>query len=101
MDEISIKVCSPIPSSRLYLIYPRKKTYDALAYHVSQSNMNRQRIKTVSLWSLQMTANAILSALKNIADPVSAHLKEVYLTGQQGMMLGFYDSIPASLGVDV
>ncbi|EKM80591.1 hypothetical protein AGABI1DRAFT_119189 [Agaricus bisporus var. burnettii JB137-S8] len=76
MDEISIK------------------TYDALAYHVSQSNMNRQRIRTVSLWSLQMTANAILSALKNIADPVSAHLKEVYLTGQQGMSIEFYDSIP-------
>lgn len=56
--------------------------------------MNRQRIRTVSLWSLQMTANAILSALKNIADPVSAHLKEVYLTGQQGMSIEFYDSIP-------
>jgi distribution and morphology protein 31 len=71
-----------------------------MAYHVSQANMNRQRIKTVSLWSLQKTASAILSALKNVADPVSAHLKEVYLNGKQGAALGLYDmSVP--LGVDV
>lgn len=77
------------------------QTYDAMAYHVGQANMNRQRIKTVSLWSLQKTASAILSALKNIADPVSAHLKEVYLTGQQGMALGLYDTMSVPLGVDV
>ncbi|KXN90943.1 Mitochondrial distribution and morphology protein 31 [Leucoagaricus sp. SymC.cos] len=77
------------------------KTYDAMAYHVSQANMNRQRIKTVSLWSLQKTANAILSALRNIADPLSVHLKEVYLTGQQGMALGLYDTMSIPLGVDL
>lgn len=38
--------------------------------------MNR-RIKAVSTWSLQMTANAVISALRNIVDPVSAHLREV------------------------
>jgi len=42
------------------------KTYDALAYHV-QHGMNRN-IKAVSLWSLQMTANAILAALRNALD---------------------------------
>ncbi|KAG8846091.1 Mitochondrial distribution and morphology protein 31, mitochondrial precursor [Tulasnella sp. 330] len=42
------------------------KTYDALAYHVS--NANQQRLKTVSLWSLRMTAGAISNALKNIVD---------------------------------
>ncbi|KZO95561.1 hypothetical protein CALVIDRAFT_499882 [Calocera viscosa TUFC12733] len=42
------------------------KTYDALAYHV-QHGMNRN-IKAVSLWSLQMTANAVLAALRNALD---------------------------------
>ncbi|KAF8070457.1 mitochondrial distribution and morphology protein-domain-containing protein [Lyophyllum atratum] len=54
------------------------KTYEALAYHVSQSALNRQRIKTVSLWSLQMTASAILSALRNAVNPISHHLKDAY-----------------------
>lgn len=54
------------------------QTYDALAYHVSQATMNRRRMKTVSLWSLQMTASAVLSALRNSIDPMSAQLKEAY-----------------------
>ncbi|TFK53652.1 hypothetical protein OE88DRAFT_1655867 [Heliocybe sulcata] len=52
------------------------KVYDALAYHVSQANFNR-RIKTVSLWSLQKTAAAVLSTIRTMVDPVSVHLKEV------------------------
>jgi len=64
MDEISLKI------------------YDALAYHVTHTNMNRQRMKTVGLWSLQMTASAVLSALKNALDPVSAHLKDTYAYAQ-------------------
>jgi len=32
------------------------QTYDAMAYHVSQPHMNRQRMKAVILWSLQRTA---------------------------------------------
>ena len=40
--------------------------------------MNRRRMKTVSLWSLQMTASAVLSALRNSIDPMSAQLKEAY-----------------------
>ncbi|KAG2015405.1 mitochondrial distribution and morphology protein 31 [Coprinopsis cinerea AmutBmut pab1-1] len=50
--------------------------YEAMAHHVSQSAMNRQRMKTVSWWSLQMTASAIISALRTMVDPVSAQLKE-------------------------
>ncbi|RDB25152.1 Mitochondrial distribution and morphology protein 31 [Hypsizygus marmoreus] len=57
------------------------KTYEALAYHVSQATRNRQRMKTVSLWSLQMTASAVLSALRGAVDPVSHHLKEAYQHG--------------------
>lgn len=64
MDDISLKI------------------YDALAYHVTQATMNRQRMKTVSLWSLQMTASAILAALRNTVDPVSLHFKEAYLNGR-------------------
>ncbi|KAF8444859.1 mitochondrial distribution and morphology protein family 31/32 [Boletus edulis BED1] len=54
-----------------------QKVYDALAYHVSQTNMNR-RVKAVGVWSLQMTATAILSALRNIVDPMASRLREVY-----------------------
>ena len=39
------------------------KVYDAFAYHVTQANFNH-RVKTVSLWSLQMTASAVLAALR-------------------------------------
>ncbi|KAK7043256.1 Mitochondrial distribution and morphology protein 31, mitochondrial precursor [Paramarasmius palmivorus] len=64
MDEISLQI------------------YDALAYHVTQANMNR-RIKTVSVWSLQMTASAVLSALRQLVDPVSLRLKETYQKAQE------------------
>ncbi|KAJ6625750.1 mitochondrial distribution and morphology proteins-domain-containing protein [Mycena sp. CBHHK59/15] len=57
------------------------KTYDAMAYHVTQANMNR-RLKTVSLWSLQMTAGAMLSTLRTLVDPMSAHVREAYLNGR-------------------
>jgi len=52
------------------------KTYNALAHHVTRANLNR-RIKTVSLWSLQMTASAALNSLRNLVD--SAHLQDLYL----------------------
>jgi len=63
-----------------------------MAYHVSQSAMNRQRMKTVSVWGLQMTAGAVISALRTVIDPVSAQLREVYVNGQ--MPFGFIDVIP-------
>ncbi|EPQ56997.1 hypothetical protein GLOTRDRAFT_73488 [Gloeophyllum trabeum ATCC 11539] len=56
------------------------QVYDALAYHVNQANFNR-RVKTVSLWSLQKTAAAILSALRTMVDPMSIHLKELSANG--------------------
>ena len=70
MDEVSVEV------------------YEALAHHVSQAAMNRRRMKTVSWWSLQVTANAMLGALKNVVDPVSAHLKDVYSASNFSSMLG-------------
>ncbi|KAF7357773.1 hypothetical protein MVEN_00823300 [Mycena venus] len=63
MDEVSLQV------------------YDAMAYHVTQANMNR-RLKTVSLWSLQMTAGAVVSTLRTMVDPVSARMREAYLNGR-------------------
>ncbi|CAK5281289.1 unnamed protein product [Mycena citricolor] len=53
------------------------EVYDAMAYHVTQANMNK-RIKTVSIWSLQMTAGAVISTLRTFIDPVSARLREAY-----------------------
>lgn len=85
MDEISLKVLWFL--LRLgNLVDIKVKIYDALAYHVTQATMNRQRMKAVSLWSLQMTASAILAALRNAVDPVSLHFKEAYLNGR-----GLYD----------
>jgi hypothetical protein len=77
MDEISIKVSQFSTLLRSSLTSIHLQTYDALAYHVTQTNMNR-RIKTVSIWSLQMTASAVLSALRNVVDPLSATVKEAY-----------------------
>ncbi|KAH7888932.1 mitochondrial distribution and morphology proteins-domain-containing protein, partial [Phlebopus sp. FC_14] len=54
-----------------------QKIYDALAYHVTQANMNR-RVKAVGVWSLQRTASAMLSALRNLVDPMASQLREVY-----------------------
>lgn len=56
------------------------KTYDAMAYHVTQANFNR-RIKAVSSWSLHMTTNAILSTLRSIVHPMAVHMKNIYETG--------------------
>ncbi|KAI0916407.1 hypothetical protein AcV7_007135 [Taiwanofungus camphoratus] len=53
------------------------KVYEAMAYHVTQANFNC-RVKAVSAWSLQLTANAVLSALRTLVDPVTAHLRELY-----------------------
>ncbi|KAH7916638.1 mitochondrial distribution and morphology proteins-domain-containing protein [Hygrophoropsis aurantiaca] len=53
-----------------------QETYDALAHHVSQVNLNR-RVKAVSIWSLQMTASAMLSALRNLVDPMASQVRDV------------------------
>jgi len=62
-----------------------------MAYHVSQSHMNRQRMKAVSLWSLQRTASAVMSALRTITDPMSANMKEAYVNGQ--LQPGIFDDM--------
>lgn len=48
-----------------------------MAHHVLQANFNR-RIMTVSWWSLNKMVGAVLVTLRTMADPVRAHLKEVY-----------------------
>ncbi|KAI0085059.1 mitochondrial distribution and morphology proteins-domain-containing protein [Irpex rosettiformis] len=53
------------------------KVYEAMAYHVTQANFNR-RIKAVSAWSLQRTAQAVLAALKTMTNPVTEQLRELY-----------------------
>ncbi|KAM6502090.1 hypothetical protein JOM56_002067 [Amanita muscaria] len=60
------------------------KVYDALAYHVSQSTMNRQRIKTVGLWSLQKTASAVLSTIRNALYPGFSQVREAHMNGTLG-----------------
>ena len=41
-----------------------EQVYAALAHHVSTSN--DKRYKTVGLWSLQLTAQAVLRAIQNL-----------------------------------
>jgi len=65
MDDISLKV------------------YEALAYHVSQNNMNR-RLKSVSLWSLQVTAMSVISMIRNTLDPAAMQIRDVYLNEGAG-----------------
>ncbi|EPT04549.1 hypothetical protein FOMPIDRAFT_1034722 [Fomitopsis schrenkii] len=61
------------------------KVYEAMAYHVTQANFNR-RLKVVSAWSLQMTASAVISALKTLVDPAAMHLRELYEQGAYDTM---------------
>ncbi|KAI0374169.1 hypothetical protein BV20DRAFT_962159 [Pilatotrama ljubarskyi] len=56
------------------------KVYEAMAYHVTQANFNR-RFKAVGTWSLQMTANALMSTLRTLMDPMTVHLREIYENG--------------------
>jgi mitochondrial distribution and morphology protein 31 len=48
-----------------------------MAYHVAQANFNR-RIRAVSAWSLQRTAQAILAMLRTMTNPVTEQLRELY-----------------------
>ncbi|OBZ70871.1 Mitochondrial distribution and morphology protein 31, partial [Grifola frondosa] len=86
MDAIAVKVCLYV-SAYVVCIHAER------SYHVTQANFNR-RIKAVSAWSLQMTASAILSALRTLVDPMAAHLKEIYERGftPEGVL-----QIPATL----
>lgn len=79
MDVIAVKVR---PASHLLpnsCSSPRQ-VYEAMAFHVTQANFNR-RIKAVSAWSLQMTATAVLSALRTMMNPMTEHLRELYSEG--------------------
>lgn len=44
--------------------------YSALTYHVSSYNANQQRIKTVGAWGVQRGAEAVLSVIKSVVDPM-------------------------------
>lgn len=65
MDDISLKV------------------YDALAFHVAQNNING-RLKTVSLWSLQVTAATVINMIRNILDPAATQIRDIYLSEGAG-----------------
>jgi mitochondrial distribution and morphology protein 31 len=70
------------------------KVYDAFAYHVTQANFNH-RVKTVSLWSLQMTASAVLAALRTVVDPVSVQVRELYRDAAVVLSAGIADAVTA------
>ncbi len=71
------------------------KVYDAFAYHVTQANFNH-RVKTVSLWSLQMTAGAVLAALRSVVDPISVQVRDLYQDGVSVLDVGAADAIVPS-----
>ena len=61
------------------------KVYEAMAYHVTQANFHR-RVKAVGAWSLQMTASALMSTLRMLMDPMTAHLRDVYEHGAESAL---------------
>ena len=73
------------------------KVYDAFAYHVTQANFNH-RGKTVSLWSLQMTASAVLAALRSLVDPVSVHVRDLYQDAVSVLDVEAADALVAPVG---
>ena len=73
------------------------KVYDAFAYHVTQANFNH-RVKTVSLWSLQMTASAVLSALRSVVDPISVQVRDLYQDGVSILDVEATDALVAPAG---
>ena len=86
MDIISLKVSGYRITFRLFCTDgDDAQVYEAMAYHVTQANFNR-RLKVVSAWSLQMTASAVISALKTLVDPVATHLRELYEQGAYDAM---------------
>lgn len=73
------------------------KVYDAFAYHVTQANFNH-RVKTVSLWSLQLTASAVLAALRSVVDPISVQVRDLYQGAASGLDVGAADALGAPVG---
>jgi distribution and morphology protein 31 len=73
------------------------KVYDAFAYHVAQANFNH-RVKTVSLWSLQMTASAVLTALRSVVDPVSVQVRDLYQDTVSVLDVEAADALVAPVG---
>ncbi|CAO1638807.1 unnamed protein product [Sympodiomycopsis kandeliae] len=47
------------------------KLYEAMANHVTSSNANSQRLKSVSIWSLKQTLHAVLKLAKQLRDTMS------------------------------
>lgn len=43
-----------------------ERIYDALAHHVTSTEANNQRVKYVTLWSLQLSARGAIQTLRNI-----------------------------------
>jgi len=54
------------------------KVYDAMAFHVSNQANTPNRVRAVGIWSLQMTASALLSTLRTLVDPLAVRLREIY-----------------------
>lgn len=73
------------------------KVYDAFAYHVTQANFNH-RVKTVSLWSLQLTASAVLAALRSVVDPISVQVRDLYQDAASVLDVGATDALGAPVG---
>jgi hypothetical protein len=76
------------------------QVYEAMAYHVLQANF-RRRIRTVSLWSLQQTASAVIGTFRLVADPVKTHMRVMYNHLDDAISLehlGHYMSLPSKAG---
>ncbi|KAE8224903.1 hypothetical protein CF319_g2277 [Tilletia indica] len=73
--------------------------HEALAHHVASQNANHQRLRNVSLWSLQMTAHAALTLVKNVRDSFARSAPPTYsgTEPEQGnVALGNFQRTPAT-----
>ncbi|WFC98949.1 Mitochondrial distribution and morphology protein 31, mitochondrial precursor [Malassezia yamatoensis] len=51
-----------------------RRIYDALANHVASLQANQQRVRNVSLWSLDLAAQGMLKLARNVRDTMSRQL---------------------------
>lgn len=51
--------------------------YEAMAFHVSSEAANSRRLRQVSVWGIQRSAEMLIDMLRGVVDPVGAQFATV------------------------
>lgn len=51
--------------------------YEAMAFHVSSEAANSRRLRQVSVWGIQRSAEVLIDMLRGVVDPVGAQFATV------------------------